>query len=210
MGCTSTSGWLEDDRLCTLVMTFCSALSRARRTLGNFAANASPGGSAASSRPVVLIIFGEESCQSKGGSHAPAEFSMKRSRQLSVLILIVLALFLSGAKAEGTKSKNSRANQHQSETDRHPNPIGNQEPQIPLAVWQRTQAALNESIATVKEQAEAAKKQADAYKETWRSPSVLVQIVLTLITGGFLIYAGLQWRLSQRALVIANRAYVNI
>jgi hypothetical protein len=135
---------------------------------------------------------------------------MKRSKPLSALILIVLALLLSGAKGEIAKSKNPRANQHQSETIRHPDSTGNQELQIPLAVWQRNQAALNESIATVKEQAEAAKRQADAYKETWRSPSVLVQIVLTFITGGFLIYAGLQWRLSERALIVTNRAYVNI
>jgi hypothetical protein len=59
-------------------------------------------------------------------------------------------------------------------------------------VWQGTQAALNESISTVKEQAEAAKKQAEAYTETYCSPSVVVQIILSLITGGFLGFAWLQ------------------
>jgi hypothetical protein len=75
---------------------------------------------------------------------------MKRSKPLSALILIVLASLLSGAKGEIAKSKNPRANQHQSETIRHPDSTGNQEPQIPLAVWHRNQAALNESIATVR------------------------------------------------------------
>jgi hypothetical protein len=135
---------------------------------------------------------------------------MKALKLSLPLILIALALLLSGGRSAYAGSKNPRTNQHQRETTRNPKPISNQAPQIPLAMWQQAQAALNESIASAKEQAEAAKAQAEAYKETWCSPSVLVQAVLTVITGLFLVFAELQWKLSERALKANVRPRVSI
>jgi hypothetical protein len=126
------------------------------------------------------------------------------------LILAVSALLLSAVKLGSAESKNPRTNQHQSNTARKGEPVKNQEPQIPLAVWQRTQAALDESIASVKEQSETTKKQAEAYKEIWRSPSVLIQIVLAVITACFLVFAWLQWKVAERALVANIRPRISI
>ncbi len=120
------------------------------------------------------------------------------TRGISLLILLALALPLNAA------SKDSRADHHKSETAGPAEPIKQQESQVPLSVWQATETALSEAIQTVKQQSVAAEKQAETYKETWCSPSVLVNIALAIIGLGYLIFAGLQWKAIEKQATIAK------
>lgn len=115
-----------------------------------------------------------------------------------LLVLLALTLPLNAA------SKDSRPDQHKGDTARPAEPIKKQETQVPLSVWQSTEIALTKAIAAIKQQAEAAEKQAESDKETWCSPSVLVNIALAVIGFGYLIFAGLQWNEISKQAKIAN------
>jgi hypothetical protein len=119
-------------------------------------------------------------------------------RSAALLVLLALALPLSVA------SKDSRTNHHKGEAARPAEPIKQQEAQVPLSVWQSTESALSKAIQAIKQQAVATEKQAESDKETWRSPSVLVNIVLAVIGLGYLIFAGLQWKAINKQAKIAN------
>jgi hypothetical protein len=124
---------------------------------------------------------------------------MARLRRCSAfLVPLVLALPLSVA------SKDSRTDQHKGEAVSPTEPIKQQEPQVPFSVWQSTESVLSESVQTIKQQAIAAEKQADSDKDTWCSPSVLVNIALVVIGFGYLIFAGLQWNEISKQARIAN------
>jgi hypothetical protein len=114
------------------------------------------------------------------------------------LVLIALALPSSVA------SKDSRTNHHKGETARPAEPIKQQETQVPFSVWQSTEVALSEALQAIRQQYIAAEKQAETYKETWCSPSVLVNIALAVIGLGYLIFAGLQWTAINKQAKIAN------
>jgi hypothetical protein len=88
---------------------------------------------------------------------------------------------------------------------------------MPLSLLQSSDVSLREAIGAIKKQAEASEKQADAYKETWYSPSVLVEIGLLIVGIIYSIFAALQWSaigrqadIAQRALTVAERPYISI
>ncbi len=120
---------------------------------------------------------------------------------IAVLVLVLLALTLPLSAA----SKDSRADQHKGNTGRPAEPIKQQEAQVPLSVWQSTELALSKAIQTIKEQAVATEKQAEADQETWCSPSVKVNIALAIIGFGYLVFAGLQWNEISEQARIANK-----
>jgi hypothetical protein len=123
-----------------------------------------------------------------------------------------LVLLLSAAKNESGKT---RPNQYKKATAEHSQSTNNQEPQVPLSVLQSSDAALRKAVSTIKKQAEAAEKQANAYKESWDSPSVLVQVGLLVVGIAYSIFAALQWSaikeqgfISRQQLEQTERAFV--
>lgn len=119
---------------------------------------------------------------------------MKHSKLSLALILIVLALLLSVVRNASADSKSHRALQHQAKTEPHANSVEQKEPQVPFAISQSTISALRESIADNKQQAIAAQKQAEASKETFCSPAVVVNEVLALVGLCYLYLMYLQWK----------------
>ena len=127
---------------------------------------------------------------------------MTRIRAIALSILVASALLLSAASAA---PKDPRTNQHKTEANPKTESVQQQQPQVPLSVWQATNTALSESIAAQKEQSVAAKKQAQAYKESWRSPSVIVDIALALVGAGYLFFMRLQWKVANKTLALQFR-----
>jgi hypothetical protein len=120
---------------------------------------------------------------------------MKHSKPLSVLILIASALLLSAARnVSADELKHHRSQNHQADTTPQAKPIENKEPEVPLAVWEATISALRESITDNKQQAIAAEKQAEADKQTFGSPAVVINELLALVGVGYLFIMYLQWR----------------
>jgi hypothetical protein len=127
---------------------------------------------------------------------------MRWLRTYFPLVLIAAALLLNVANAN-TASKKLGADHHKSEAAEQPKTVKQQEPEVPLSV-------LQESIRAQKEQSIAAEKQAEAYKETWCSPSVIVQAVLAVVGAGYLIFAGLQWQVLYWAFFAEHRPRLGI
>ncbi len=142
---------------------------------------------------------------------------MKPSNTWFTLILIASALLLNGVKsARAAESKNHRAQHHQADPAPQTKPVKNEEPEVPLAVWQATVSALRESIADNKQQAIAAQKEAEANKQTFCSPAVVVNEILATVGICYLILMYLQWsaideqaRIS-RATLAANRIAIGV
>jgi hypothetical protein len=138
---------------------------------------------------------------------------MKLSKPLCALILIASALLLSGARSANADSKNHPAQHHENKAAAQAQSVENKQPavqQVPLSVWQNTDAALHESIAANKEQAIATQKQAEANKQTFCSPAVVVNEILALVGGFYLIFMGLQWKTMKESLRITSRAALGI
>lgn len=131
---------------------------------------------------------------------------MKLSRRCSTSILIVLALLLSGVGRVSGDSKDHPAQQHKLDTAQHDQPIQEKEPQVPSAIWQATVSALRESIADNKQQAIAAQKQAEANKQTFCSPAVIVNEILAVVGAGYLFFMYLQWSAIDQQAKAANRS----
>jgi len=79
------------------------------------------------------------------------------------------------------------------------------------------EATLSEAISTIKQQAITAQKQAEAYKETYCSPPVVINGVLALVGLGYLIFMGLQLSqikkqtgIASDALILANRPRIKV
>jgi hypothetical protein len=133
-----------------------------------------------------------------------------------LLSLVVLTILLSAAN-NGSASENRRTNQHKRKAAPKAESIQQQEPQVPLSVWRSTSEALTESLQANKRQTIAAEKEAQTTKQTFRSPSVVVNEVLALIGIGYLIFMKLQWEeigrqadIAERDLEITQRAYLNV
>ncbi len=150
---------------------------------------------------------------------------MKHSNTWFASILIASALLLSVVRiASAVESKNHRTQNHQAETTPQPESIENKEPEIPFAVWQATVSALHKSIADNEQQAIAAQKQAQADKQTFCSPAVVVNEILAAVGFGYLLLMYLQWSsidqqvkvakktadTAEKTLRLAERAWVSI
>jgi hypothetical protein len=128
-------------------------------------------------------------------------------RCLVLLMLLALALPVTAA------SQDSRADHHKGKTTSAAQPIKQQNaqtPVVPLAVLESVQTTLDKAITTIKQQAETADKQAETYKETWRSPSVLVNIALAILGFFYLIFMRLQWKSMENSLRITQHAALGI
>ncbi len=123
-----------------------------------------------------------------------------------ILIAVSVLLLLSAASA----SEKPRRSQHEAQPKPTQQAIQEQQPQVPLSVWQRTDAALSESIRAHKEQSIAERKQAEASQQTFCSPSVLVNEVLALIGIGYLIFMGLQWSAIREQATTARTALMRL
>lgn len=131
---------------------------------------------------------------------------MKLSSNWSRSIVIALVLLLSGAGSVSATSGNPRRNQHKTFAAEPNKPTNDQHSEIPCAVLRSSEGALREALRTMKQQAEAAEKLADAYKANWGSPSVLVQIGLLFVGIVYSIFAGLQWAAINEQTQVAERA----
>jgi hypothetical protein len=123
---------------------------------------------------------------------------------LVLLTLVVLLSVANGASKDDRPSKNKSKAAEQSEPAKH------QEPQVPFPVWQATITALSDAIRTIDQQSKTADKQADAYRETYLSPPVVVNIALAIIGAGYLGFACLQWLSTRKTMRVTQRAYVNV
>jgi hypothetical protein len=100
---------------------------------------------------------------------------MRLLRQSSLPILIALALFvIGGGNSRSAELKNPRTNQHKYKTAPEHETVENKEIQILSSVLQDTKAALNELTRSIEQQTAADEKQANAYKETYCSPAVVI------------------------------------
>lgn len=117
---------------------------------------------------------------------------MVRKSGIALSILIASALFLSAASGNATSENQRRAKPHKKNPAEQSESIKQQQPEVPLSVWQNTNAALSEALGTIKQQSIVAEKQAESYKETWYSPAVEIQIVLAAVGIGYLVFAALQ------------------
>jgi hypothetical protein len=126
------------------------------------------------------------------------------SKSWSTILVVLILLLLSAANGLAAPKK-SRAEHHRDETAPSPQTeaIKQQETQIPLS-------AFREALSAVEEQAKGAQKQPNSEKETWRSPSVVVNIVLALVGAGYLIFAVLQWRVLLWAFLADHRPRLGI
>ncbi len=123
---------------------------------------------------------------------------MARVKGLALSIVITSALLLS---AGDVTSKDQRGTKpHKKTPAEQSESVQQQQPEVPLSVWQSTNAALTEALGTVKQQVIAAEKQAEANRETWCSPPVVAQILLVIVGTGYLVFAGLQWHVLRLAL----------
>jgi len=137
----------------------------------------------------------------------PIEFRMKRLIPSSAAFTLVgLALLMTGVANARVESRGLRTEQHETVPAKNGANIQAQEPQVPFSALQSAQAALSESVRTINQQVVAAGKQAEAYKETWCSPAVIVQVVLAVIGAGYLLFAGLQWNAIKEQAGIAKNA----
>jgi hypothetical protein len=133
-------------------------------------------------------------------------------RRLAILIAFALVLIAA--------SEDSWSVQHKAQAKPSQKTVEKQQaqvPVVPLSVMESVQTALREALGTIKQQAIAAEKQAESYKETYYSPPVVVNGVLALIGIGYLVLMGLQWQAIQegnqnarQALEITQRAYLNV
>jgi hypothetical protein len=135
---------------------------------------------------------------------------MRRWRKFLPLVLLTPAVILSAPISANSESKSLSRYQHKTQAAPHLESVQQQHPEIPLSVWQRTQAALDESLATIKQQAEVAQKQTKSNQETWHSPAVIVQIVLAFVGIGYLIFTYLQWVSTRPALIANRRAFLSV
>jgi len=104
---------------------------------------------------------------------------MKTPLPLAALSLLLLA---------APPSDQTGPDQHQESADKeeqtpqpHPSTPTPLEPQVPLGAFQSLEIANGEALRAIGNQAEATKKQANAYKESWHSPSVIVQVGLLIV-----------------------------
>jgi len=138
--------------------------------------------------------------------NAPALRSNKSTPNVTArrfFFSLVLALLLLRLGIGIAASENQRSNQHQSKPKEKPKAIKEQEPQVPLSAFQS-------ALRTIEQQNEAAEKEAEASKETWHSPSVLVNIALAIIGAGYLIFAALQWQVLRWAFLADHRPRLGI
>ncbi len=132
---------------------------------------------------------------------------MKHSSTWFALILIALALLPSIVRvASAVESKNHSTQNHQAETTPQPESIEKKEPVLPFAIWQATVSALHKSVADNEQQAIAAQKQAEANKETFCSPAVVVNEVLAFVGFCYLLLMYLQWKAIDRQARLADEA----
>src|SRR5271154_4670546 len=119
---------------------------------------------------------------------------MKHPNTWFALIVIALALLLNSVRsASAADSKDNRTQYHQAETAPQAKPYEDKEPEVPFAIWQSTISTLRESVADNKQQAIAAQEQAEASKENFCSPAVVVNEVLALVGLCYLAFMYLQW-----------------
>jgi hypothetical protein len=130
------------------------------------------------------------------------------------LILLILATLTGDGKADAELNQ-ARPNEHQEPAAKHQDAATNQESQVPLSVLRASQAALSEAVGATKQEAEADNKQADAYKETLCSPSVLIQMGLLVVGAIYSVFAALQWKairaqseISKQQLEETERAFI--
>ena len=117
-------------------------------------------------------------------------------------ILIVLVLLLSSVNSRAA-SKETRPDHHKNKPAPQPETVKQQEAQIPLS-------AFREALSAIEQQAKIAQEQPKPDKETWCSPPVLVNIALAFVGTGYLIFAGLQWRLLWWAFLADHRPRLGI
>jgi hypothetical protein len=141
---------------------------------------------------------------------------MKHSSTWYALILIALVSLPSAVKnASAADLKSHRTQHHQTEAAPQAKPVENKESEVPFAIWQATVSALRESIADNKQQTIAAQKQAEADKQTFCSPAVVVNEILAAVGVGYLVFMYLQWSAIDeqariaRASLTANRIALN-
>jgi len=142
---------------------------------------------------------------------------MKPLKLLSMSILIASALLLSAAKSGSAPSQKLHRKQHDAKAEPQANAVKNQEPQIPRSIWEHTDARLAEAIAALKQQSIATQEYAEANKQTFYSPSVVVNEVLALIGALYLVAMFLQWReiarqadIAAKTLILARRPWLRI
>jgi hypothetical protein len=122
------------------------------------------------------------------------------------LVLLTLVVLLSAANG----ASKDRPDENKEKTPKQSETTKRQEPQIPFTIWQATVAALNEAIRTIDQQSKTADKQANAYRETYFSPPVVVNIALAFIGVGYLVFSCLQWLSTRKTMRVTQRAYVNV
>ncbi len=124
-------------------------------------------------------------------------------------MLIASVLLLSAPNGDSA-SKKLGTDRHKSETVKQSEPVKLPEPQVPLSALHEALRAVRQQSMAAEKQALAAEKQAEAYKETWCSPPVVVQGVLALVGAGYLVFAGLQWRVLYWAFLADHRPRLGI
>jgi hypothetical protein len=128
---------------------------------------------------------------------------------LSLLILIASFPLLS-ARNGNAASQNPRSNEHKkaaTQQSKQAEPH-QQQPTIPLYVFQATQSGLLEALRTIRAQEETAAKQERSQYESWHAPSVLAQFGLIIVGLFYTKYAWKQWTAIKEQARIANEALV--
>jgi hypothetical protein len=129
--------------------------------------------------------------------------------KLKMTQLLVLSALLVGNLSVGFASQKLRTQKHNTKPQTQPQPIKEEQPQVPLTVWQRTETALDEALSAAKQQAKTEEEEAKSSKETWCSPSVIVQVVLAIVGAGYLLFAYLQWISAKENLIANRRAFLS-
>src|ERR1700730_7935456 len=132
---------------------------------------------------------------------------MRWSCGLSPSILIVLALLLNAGNA---LSKNTRTDEYKESAAQQTQQAQprQQEPMIPLGIFQAAQSGLLEALRTIRAQEEAAAKKNHTQYEPWYAPSVLAQFGLIIVGLLYTRYAWKQWTAINEQATIANRALI--
>jgi hypothetical protein len=129
-------------------------------------------------------------------------------RRLAFLILLG-GVFLAG-DVNG-QSKQLRTNHDKNQTVEHGHSAQNeQQPEVPLAVYQASEARFIDAIRAINEQTSAEQIKAYTDQNGWYSPAVKVQVFLCIVGAAYTVFAALQWLAIRKSLRVSERAYISV
>jgi Na+-transporting methylmalonyl-CoA/oxaloacetate decarboxylase gamma subunit len=129
----------------------------------------------------------------------------------SFLLTLIATVLLLSAASPNVASENRRADQHKDSAQNQPSQA-NDEQQIlaAAAVLHDAEISLREAIQSIEAQRIKEAKQARTTQESYRSPSVVVQICLVIVGLIYSFFAYLQVSAIRQSLQVGQRAYVNV